>query len=216
MRIAKLKSTEAKTTGHGILDNYYKVPNNHVFSSSEEDVTTFDNLYVFANGGKFDYGVFRDSLQEIVILDWGALSFEERRKCIKHYKYPASISQEEFNSYFSESEHERNWNILTVKTRAVRLQRLFAAFQKISYRLNAAQVATIYMVTKNMCYDYYYASLPHVIYWVQNGAYPPLGINFTSNGFAQQGGFSTSVMNELLDIFVNGNYENFDNEIIII
>lgn len=215
MRIAKLKTTPIQDTSQGILDNYYAVPNNHVFTNLEEDVTSVNTLFVMSNGGKFDYGVFRDSIRDLLVTDWGALSFEDRKKCIQHYRYPADISTGEWETYFTPQEHERNWSVLTAKTRAVRLSRLFAAFQKISYRLPEAQVGMIYMVTKNMCYDYYYANLPHVIFWLQNGVYPPLGINYATNGFAQMPGYSPSVMYELLDIFVNGNYEDVDHELLI-
>ena len=215
MRIAKLKTTPLQTTSQGMLDNYYCVPNNHVFTNDEEDVTSVDSLLTLSLAKKFDYGVFRDSLRDILVTDWQAMMFEDRKKCVQHYRYPPDITNEEWLSYFTEKEHERNWSVLCGKTRACRLTRLFAAFQKISFRLPEAQVGTIYMVTKHMCYDYYYANLPHVIFWISNGTYPPLGIDYTNNGFAAYPGFSVSLMYELLDIFVNGNYENVDNEIIL-
>ena len=90
---------------------------------------------------------------------------------------------------------------------------MFAAFQKISYELTQAQVATIYMTTKMMLIDYYYANLPHILFWIQNGVYPPMGINFTTNGFQQMSGFSPTLEMQLLDILVNGNYINTSNEI---
>lgn len=213
MRIAKLKTTPIQDTSQGILDHYYTVPNDHVFSQDEDDVTSVDTLLTMTNGRKFDYGVFRDSLRDILVTDWGALMYEDRKKCVQHYRYPADISQGEWDTYFTEAEHERNWSILTARTRAVRLSRLFAAFQKISYRLPETYVGMIYMTTKEMCYDYYYANLPHVILWLQNGSYPALGIDYTSNGFAQMPGYSVELMYELLDIFVNGNYDNVDDEI---
>jgi hypothetical protein len=216
MRIAKLKTTPVQTTSQGILEHYYKVPDNHVFLETEDSMTSFDTLYVFCCGGMFDYGVFRDSIRDVLVPRWAELFYADRRKCVQHYRYPTNISQEEFDNYFSSAEHERNWAILTTKTRAVRLQRLFAAFQKISFRLPESQVAVIYIVTKQMCYDYYYANLPHIMLWLQNGQYPALGINYTANGFAQMAGYSTSLMYELLDIFVNGNYENVDHEMVVI
>ena len=216
MKIAKLKTTDIQTTGPGMLSNYYKVADTHVFTSDEDNVTSFDTLYVFCSGGVFDYGIFRDSIRNILIPQWAELLYADRKKCVQHYRYPTNISQAEFDNYFTAAEHEKNWSVLTTKTRAVRLQRLFAAFQKISYRLPEAQVAVIYMVTKNMCYDYYYANLPHIMLWLQNGSYPALGINYTTNGFAQMAGYSTSLMYELLDIFANGNYENVDREMVII
>ena len=208
MKIAKLKTTPLQNTSQGILDKYYKVQNDHVFSSDEEDVTTVDNLYIFSMNRRFDYSVFRDSLRDNLVPKWAELLYEDRKKCIQHYRYPDNISQEDFDSYFTKKEHESNWNTLTARARAVRLDRLYAAFNKMSYSLPEMHVALIYMRTKQMCYDYYYAYLPHVIFWIQNGVYPDLGIDYTNDGFAQQPGYSVQLMYELLDIFYNGNYEN--------
>jgi len=177
-------------------------------SPSMIDVTSYDTLMYMHMDNQYDYGVFRDSISAILVPQWNTLSFEDRKNCVEHYRYPSDITDQEWYSYFTDEEHETNWNILTAKTRdKVRLLRLFAAFQKISYRMNESQVAVIYMVTKEFCYDYYYANLPHLLLWITNGSYPALGIDFTNNGFAQMNGYTESIRNELLNIFVNGNYE---------
>jgi hypothetical protein len=187
--------------------DYYLAPNNYDFSvSNVTDVTTPELLEIFYEKSLIEYGVFRDSLVSIFIPIWNSLSFDSRKTCVKHYRYPANISQDEWNSYFSGSDQEMNWNDVCVKTRDMRLTRLFAAFQKISYNLTTTQTALIYMTTKAYCVDYYYANLPHVIFWLQNGTYSPLGIDFTTNGFAQASGYSTALRDELLDILINGNY----------
>jgi hypothetical protein len=216
MKIAKLNTTPIQITSQDILANYYVVKDNHVFVN-EDDVTSVDNLFVFNQNGNFDYQIFRDSLATNMIPQWANMLFADRKKCVQHYKYPANLDPNEWGSYFSTSDHERNWNILTAKTRATRLQRLFAAFQKISYALTETQVALVYMTTKNYLIDYYYANLPHIFFWVQNGVYPPLGINFTTNGFQQMSGFSPQLEGQILDILVNGNYDaSIEHESIII
>lgn len=208
MKIAKSTLTDVQITSQGIVNNYYAVPDNHVFSDDEDDVTTIESLRILSTVGVFDYGVFRDSLSSNIVPNWADLTFDDKRNCAKHYRYPSDISQDEWLTYFTEVEHEANWNETVSRTRDdVRLQRLFAAFQKVSYRLTQGQVATVYMTTKNMCYDYYYANLPHLILWITNGAYPAMGINYTNNGFAQMSGYTQSLMLELVDIINNGNYK---------
>lgn len=187
------------------------VANDFDFASSSPallDVTSYDTLMYMYIDNNFDYGVFRDSLAANLVPNWNTLPFDERKNCVRDYRYPSNISDEEWHEYFTDAEHESNWNILTAKTRdKVRLPRLFAAFQKISYRLREDQVAVIYLATKELCYDYYYANLPHLLLWITNGSYPALGIDYTNNGFAQMDGYTESIRNELVDIFVNGNYE---------
>jgi hypothetical protein len=215
MKIIKLKTTPIQTSGNGMLDNYYKVPDSYVISSNEDDVTSVTTLFVFSQSGKFDYGIFRDSIQNNLVPNWANLLFEDRRKCVQHYKYPANLDPGEWGTYFSDADHQKNWNLLTANIRETRRQRLFASFNKISYRLTTMQVATIYMTTKQLLVDYYYANLPHILYWVQNGTYAPMGLNYTTNGFAQMSGYTTSLRDEILDILINGNYENAEKQIII-
>lgn len=214
MKILKLKTTDVQHTSQGMLSNYYAVKDTYVINiDNEDDVSSVDSLYIFSMAGHFDYNVFRDSIKTNLIPNWANLLYEDRKKCILHFKYPTNISQTEFDGYFLQNDHESNWNVLTARSRVVRLQRLYAAFNKISYALPEMAVALIYMKTKDMCYDYYYANLPNVILWLQNGKYPALGIDFTNNGFAQQPGYSIKLMYELLDIFGNGNYQNAENKI---
>ena len=216
MKVAKLKTTEIQHTSQGIIDNYYKVPDSHVFTSLEDEVTSVETLFVLSSSGEFDYGVFRDSLRDNMVPQWANMMYDDRKKCVQHYRYPADLDPGEFASYFSEADHEKNWGILAAKTRATRLQRLFAAFHKISYRMTETQVAIVYMTSKQMLVDYYYANLPHILFWVQNGSYPPLGIDYTTHGMAQMSGFTQSLMYEILDILVNGNYDNVQHEEIIV
>jgi len=215
MKIVKLKTTSIQLNSEGIIKNYYPVKDNHTLTIDEDDVTSVSTLLVFNQNNAFDFGVFRDSLQNNVIPQWANILWEDRKKCVQYYKYPANLTPGEFESYFTPDEHQNNWNILTANVRETRRQRLFAAFNKISYEISMNNVAIIYMTTKTMLMDYYYANLPHIIFWVQNGAYPPLGIDYTNNGFAQMPGYSVMLKNSILDIINNGNYENAEKQLIV-
>jgi hypothetical protein len=201
-----------------MLSNYFVVPDTYVFPGSPEavDVTSFDTLLIFSNSHVFDYQVFRQSLTTNLIPNWANLLYTDRMRCVQHYCYPTNISDDEFNGYFSATQMELNWDMVCVNTRATRLMRLFAAFQKISYMLTTMQVAVIYNTTKQMLVDYYYANLPSILFWIQNQAYPPLGLDFTSSGFQQQSGYSPQLEGMLLDILVNGNYTYTDTAQIVV
>lgn len=205
MKLAKKKNII--TVKNGILNNYFLVPNNYDFDANDAvDVTSPSALEVFTDAGLLEYGVFRDTLAALFVPQWGTLSHDEKKICIKHFKYPANITQEEYASYYSGEQSEMNWNIITKKSRDLqRHNRLFAAFSKISYTLNTLQVANIYMVTKDLCFDYYYANIPNLIFWINNGV-SPLGQDYTNNGFQQCSGYSDELRDALLDILINGNY----------
>lgn len=199
----------AKKTYHdasGIRTDTFLVPDDYDFAGNAAiDITSPSSLELFTESGKLEYGVFRDSLTNLFIPIWTDLSLDEKTICVKHYKYPPTISQGEFDSYFPPATHENNWNALTKASRDIRLKRLFAAFSKISYDLTSAQVAAIYLTTKNLCFDYYYANIPNLVCWITN-AQSPLGPNYTSAGLAQMSGYTTTLRDQLLDILINGNY----------
>jgi hypothetical protein len=209
MRLAN-KTNNIATSTNGFIHSYYLVPDNYDFIGNNAiDVTSPISLETFFENGGIEYGVFRASLTNLFIPIWNSLSFDEKKVCVKHYKYPLEITQDEFNSYFSTADHENNWNSVTFKTREmVRMKRLFAAFSKISYALSSAQVAAIYLTVKPLCFDYYYANIPNLMCWISNSV-SPLGNDYTSAGFAQMSGYTTTLRDELLDILNNGNYIYF-------
>ena len=223
MKIAKPNSVLPQTEVLAILNNYYIVEDDYDFyGNNADDVTSEEILDIFNNNvninyvqgweklinknGK-DYGYMRDYAKNYFVPSWSGLTFDDRKILIKYFIYPTDISLEEWNSYYSESVNFNNWQTLTQTTRDdVRLKRLYAAFARISYDCTTTQVAVIYLATKPYCIDYWMANLPHLILWITNGSFPALGIDFTTNGFAQMSGYSTDLKNKLLDILVNGNY----------
>jgi hypothetical protein len=207
MRIAKLIDP-LHNNNSGSIKNYFLVPDNYDFVANLSiDVTSISALEVFVDRKEIEYGVFRDTINNIYVPNWATTSFSDKKLCVKHYKYPSSISQTEFDTYYTLSEHENNWNLIVSRSRDYRMDRLYALFAKITYRCTSNQVVVIYLSTKAYCFDYYYANLPHLLLWISNGSYPALGIDFTTNGFAQSSGYTVDIKNELLDIILNGNYK---------
>lgn len=208
MKIAKLKTTPIYTDNYEIIDKYYLVNDLYDFIANDaDDMTSVSTLLIFRDMNRYDSSVFRDSIRDNIVPNWNSLSFDVKKECVRYYRYPTDISQEEWDSYFTASEHEYNWNVIVNDTRDCRLSRLFAAFQKISYLCTEVQVMMIYLAVKEMCYDYCYANLPHLLLWIQNASYPELGIDYTNAGLANMSGYTTLLRDSLLDILVNGNYQ---------
>jgi hypothetical protein len=53
---------------------------------------------------------------------------------------------------------------------------------------------------------YYNLGYPHLICWLTNGSYGPLGIDFTLNGFAQKSYFSEDIKQLAIDILTLGKH----------
>lgn len=209
MKVAKLNSKSITTTIDGIKDDaIFLVPDNYSFTDNlTTDITLPNILQTFFNLNIIEYGVFRDSLKTIFIPLWETISFDEKKICVKHFCYPSDIGLEEWNSYYDDNENYYNWKELIKMSRDnVRLKRLFAAFEKLSYDFTQTQVAIIYMTSKPYCIDYWMANLPHLVLWITNGTLPALGIDFSLHGLAQQSGYTEAKRDALLDIIVNGNY----------
>lgn len=209
MKIASLINTDPIYTElNDCINNYYAVPDTYDFSgNSAYDVTTVTTLYNFYQINVFDYNVLRDNYKNVYVPIWSACTFDDRQFMVSHYCYPPAISIDEWNTYYTEPEFFEFWTSITHKTRdEVRLPRLFAAFNLISYKLTQVQVLLIYETTKAICVDYYYGNTPHLMLWITNSSLPALGIDYTTSGFAQMSGYSTTLRDSLLDILVNGNY----------
>ncbi len=208
MKIAKLNTTDLQYTKEGYINNYFNVPDNYNFSANTaDDVTSIETLYMFYTLNRYDYDVLRTTYKALYNPIWTGLTFEERQFLVKNYCYPTDITNEEWLAYYTDEEHFLNWKELLIITRDdARLLRLFAAFSRISYECTQAQVAVIYLTTRQYCIDYYYGNLPHLVLWISNGTYPALGIDFSSHGFMQMSGYSDGLRDRLLNIIVNGNY----------
>lgn len=207
MKIAKLNSTPIQYSREDYIDNYFDVVDDYDFSgNTADDMTSLETLFVFYTINRYDYDVLRTTYKTLYVPNWSGLTFDDKQFLVKHYCYPDDISNEEWLSYYTDDEHFINWNHLVDITRDARLSRLFAAFKVLSFYCTKTQTAIIYMTTKQYCVDYYYGNLPHLIYWITNGSYAPLGINFTSSGFAQMSGYSDEIRDKLLTIIINGKY----------
>lgn len=207
MKIAKLNSTPFQNNREGHINHYFEVIDSYNFSANTaDDVTSIETLYSFYSINRFDYEVLRSTYKTLYIPNWTGLTFEDKQFLVKHYCYPDDISDEEWLSYYTNDEHFENWNQLVDMCRDTRLSRLFAAFKALSYYCTKTQTAVIYMTTKEYCVDYYYSNLPHLLYWITNGGYAPLGIDFTNSGFAQFDGYSDELKNKLVEIILNGKY----------
>jgi hypothetical protein len=209
MKIAKPNGIDVQATPEGMLDKYILVPDNYDFDGNNStDVTDPFSLETFMKVNQLEFGVFKASLTGNVVPNWANLTDDQKKKSVQYFKYPGNFQQSDIDAIFSSDEQKYNWGTLTVASRQnQRLPRLMAAFDYMSFNFTTLQVTMIYLSTKSYCIDYWLADAPHLMLWITNGTYAPLGIDFTNNGMAQIPGFNTGMRDALLNIFVNGNYK---------
>lgn len=213
MRIANLLLNPDYTDSNDWINNYYVVPDNYDFSgNSAYDVTSACTLQTFMQINQIEYGIFRTSLTSNVVPIWSGLSFSDKQLCVKYFCYPPGITTDEYWTYVDASTDYKNWRNLVMKCNGLpsvtgqRLQRVIEAFVYFTYNLTAAQVAPIYLTTKPYIIDYWLGNMPHLLLWITNGTYAPLGIDFSSHGFAQASGYSPTIEAGLINIIQNGIY----------
>lgn len=183
------------------------------FSNDDYVENSLPSLFeMFMKRGDIEYGVFRTILQTKCVPNWGSLLFEERLICVKYFKYPADLGNDEYLTYATIAQHKANWRQLIHATTgpyiiqdSIRGRRLVEMVNEITWNLTPAQVVPIAAATKDYLGGYAILNFPHISYWLSNGVSAPLQIDFSSSGFAQKDGYSDALRDKLLDIF-NGNY----------
>ena len=146
----------------------------------------------------------RDFFKEGFVPNWNNLSTIDKKELVRIYCYPSGIIQEEWNSYFSTEAHKDNWAFLVTEERRARVKRWERMIEGVSYFNTMLENADLYLSTKAMAEDYKIAKMPHLYYWITNGALQELGIDFTTNGFAQKPYFTEEKKNILVDILIKG------------
>jgi len=77
--------------------------------------------------------------------------------------------------------------------------------QQIALEVTEAEALAFYTDTKPFKDDYIDAGLPHLELWLTNGDYAPLGIDYTTTGFAQQSYYTASMLQMCIDYLITGN-----------
>lgn len=153
-----------------------------------------------------DFIFLRDQLKANMLPLWESLSGDELKKLISLFIYTPQTTQEDIDAFFTSGEQLVNWRMLVLLNREARSERWKAAAQTLSFYLTQAQTLDLYNTTVDYSLAYIDASDPHLTLWFTNGAYAPLGIDFTSSGFAQKAYYSDSVRDVFLNIIVSGSY----------
>ncbi len=191
MRVFR-KSTSTET--YPYLDNCYVA-----LTSTDIDVTDAFSLYEFFKVQQIDYLQYRKSLKDNRLPIWSSLSNEEKRELVKHNVAP---SNEDKLVYYTLEEQQQNYNIIVTLEVIARTNRWNQAMSTAAFDLmgNTLHQLMMYNDAKVYRYDYIEADLPHLVLWLTGGAYPPLNIDFSSNGYPTKSYFNSSTLNKVLQI----------------
>ena len=205
MKIAVDNINNIQETEDGKLRFYFAVPNDYDFGINEaKDVTNLESLKLFLKYNRLNYISFRDSCKVNLLPLWDELSDDDKKYLISRYIYPASLTQEDIDILFNGEQQLDNWGDLYDISYPSRVQKWIAAKKKVSFMMNKLDVGDLFISVELLWGRYTEANRPDLICWVTNTAYPPLGIDYTTNGFAQKPYYSDAVKNAIVDIIING------------
>lgn len=183
------------------------VPDNYDFiTNNATDATNALSLEILWLDQHYDYIVLRDSLKLHILPNFDTLSLDEKKLLVKYYIYPITFTQTDIDALFTMEEQKINWEILAAISKVARKQRWETCRQKVSFTLSVLESLQFYNDTKGFKGDYEDANLPNLILWLSNGLNNDLGIDYTTNGFAQKTYYTEERKNICLDILINGNY----------
>lgn len=204
MKIAKYISTRGYDINRNINLDYTFVSSIDVTTQIDStNVATWSSLIKFI--GK-DYIYMRDFARTVFIPIWGTLSIVDKQMLAQYYLYPVGTTQTEIDSLIPVENQLVSWITLAQLSKDTRDIRWEVARQKVSFYLTDIQSLDLYKSTKEYSNEYRDANIPSLILWINNGSFPPLGIDFTTTGFAQKSYYTAGLRDLLTDIISNGNY----------
>lgn len=183
------------------IDNIRIVGNTYIPLISEEFIYNPNIGEMLNINNRIDYIKFRKQLKNIVNDNQSDYDDEERLIFIKNYVKPTALSQDAITT---DDELLQNYQVEMVKLeRQCRYRRLSDAKSKVAQTLTEYESFLFYNDTKTFIFDYLEAELPNLYLQIVSGAYPALGLDYTTTGFASKSYYTAQRMNIILDVMFN-------------
>lgn len=180
----------------------YAVKDDYDFVTNQaDDITTQQNALIAYRLNMIDAILYKSILKQYFLPNWALLTTEEKRELISVLVYPAATDLRPFCTLEEEIMWTREFGSIT---RSAREFRWDTARLKMIHGLTEMESLSFYTDTKPYKDDYLDANIPSLILWLSNGSYPPLGIDFTTNGFAQKSYYTLDRKNTCLDVLQHG------------
>lgn len=183
------------------IDNVKVVDNSYILLVDEEFIilpSIGELLFIY---NRIDYIRFRKWLKNICNNEQDILVQDERDIAVKHYVKPTALSQDAITT---DDELLQSYQVEMVKLeRQCRYKRLSEAKSKVAQTLSEYESFLFYNDTKTFIFDYLEAELPNLYLWLVSGAYPALGLDYTTTGFVSKSYYTAQRMNIILDVMFN-------------
>lgn len=199
-----LKRIDNKNPVPGIGWNY-KPSNGTFFPTPVPELSEVQLLEKRFLDGDMDYIKFRDTCKAEFIPDFSDLEDEDEAILVKHYIYPSNFTQAKINAIFTEDQQISNWDDFVSNSKKARERRWEKAKSRVSRLLDAMACNDLFVSVETFFPRYIEANRPDLICWITNTEVAVLGIDNTSDGFAQKEYYSADLKNSLYDILINGN-----------
>lgn len=182
------------------LDDYYSKitiewDDNVVLGVDEEivmDLQASIELYLI---DRYDLMSLRKFLKTYILPNQDNLLNEEKLELEKLFIYPQN-----YTMMLSSDDQIYYWDKLVKAEYIVREDRISDCKSIASFYLDRLSCGILFNDTKDMFRDYIDAELPHILFQLSDGAYPLLGIDFTTTGFSSKSYYNTQIQSEALFI----------------
>ena len=182
------------------LDDYYskiiiEQDDNVSLGIDEEivkDLQASIELYLI---DRYDLMSLRKFLKTYILPDQDKLTTDEKIELEKLFIYPQN-----YTFILSEADQKYYQDKLVKDEFIVRENRISDCKSIASFYLDRLSCGMLFNDTKDMFRDYIDAELPHVLFWLTDGVYPILGIDFTTTGFSSKSYYSAQIQSEILFI----------------
>lgn len=182
----------------------YGVKDDYDFSANlAENISTLQNSIIVFRLSVVDAIFFRELLKTNVLPNWATISFDEQKQLVAYFIYPTGT---DLNLYYTPEEQYQLWQELAHITKSSREARIEQMRSKVSYYITMIEACDFFNAVESLIPRYEQANRPDLQCFIQGTAYPPLGIDYTTNGFPSKTYFSVERQDLLLNILIYGLY----------
>jgi len=146
----------------------------------------------------------KDSIQSIYNAN-GWTSFkgiEEKKSVARVLAY--TLTQIELDEVLTPQEQINAKLFAIANAKIGRVNRWEVLRQQLAVKVTQSQSLSFYSDTEIFKGKYIDVGLPHLYMWLTNGIYPPLGIDFTNNGFAETSYYTIEMKQICIDYLKTG------------
>lgn len=210
MKLAVLNSDGIQVLENDIIKKYYIVKSDYDFiSNNATDVTSITNLLIFYTEHLIDYKSFRNTSMGFAtdVDEFNALSDYEKEIIVSNWAHPSGV---DITTYYpTDIEQKPIYLNMINKSLQARHLRVNILISNLAwyYKDTPTNGSLLFLDAEQLQTKYLQAALPHLDLFMNSGTYDPLGIDYSTTGYASKSYYDINVLNSYNDIINDGYYD---------